>query len=121
MTAAQRTVRACQLGAFLAAACAGYSLTWHPWLAVPGLVGAGFLLWGAASARGAAARQEARHAGLVAAAASDEQLLRPAPRHVGGGANAEDCPACVASPTPPPYPFICPGPVPADRDQPSAH
>jgi hypothetical protein len=29
--------------------------------------------------------------------------------HVGGGANAEDCPAC--SGTNPPYPFICPGPA----------
>lgn len=28
--------------------------------------------------------------------------------HVGGGANAEDCPACHG--TNPPYPFICPGP-----------
>ncbi|WP_045562766.1 hypothetical protein [Streptomyces sp. FxanaA7] len=31
------------------------------------------------------------------------------PRHVGGGANAEDCPACHG--TNPPYPFICPGPT----------
>ncbi|WP_406123052.1 hypothetical protein OHQ89_12660 [Streptomyces canus] len=29
------------------------------------------------------------------------------PQHVGGGANAEDCPACHG--TNPPYPFICPG------------
>jgi hypothetical protein len=28
-------------------------------------------------------------------------------KHIGGGANAEDCPAC--SGTNPPYPFICPG------------
>ncbi|MFF9270455.1 hypothetical protein [Streptomyces rochei] len=79
MSHAQRTAAACQLGAFLAAACAGYSLTWHPWLAIPGLAGASFLLWGATSARGAAARREARHAALDAAAAADEQLLRPAP------------------------------------------
>lgn len=29
------------------------------------------------------------------------------PQHIGGGANAEDCPACDG--TNPPYPFICPG------------
>lgn len=29
--------------------------------------------------------------------------------HLGGGANAEDCPACDG--TNPPYPFICPGPA----------
>ncbi len=34
--------------------------------------------------------------------------------HVGGGANAEDCPACAG--TNPPYPFICPGP---DAEQPA--
>lgn len=36
------------------------------------------------------------------------------PVHIGGGANAEDCPAC--SGTNPPYPFICPGP---DAEQPA--
>lgn len=30
------------------------------------------------------------------------------PVHIGGQANAEDCPACAG--TNPPYPFICPGP-----------
>lgn len=30
------------------------------------------------------------------------------PVHIGGGANAEDCPACTG--TNPPYPFTCPGP-----------
>lgn len=30
------------------------------------------------------------------------------PVHIGGRANAEDCPACEG--TNPPYPFICPGP-----------
>lgn len=29
--------------------------------------------------------------------------------HVGGGVNAEDCPACEASPTELPYPWVCPG------------
>jgi hypothetical protein len=33
--------------------------------------------------------------------------------HVGGGANAEDCPAC--SGTNPPYPFLCPGPAVSGR------
>jgi hypothetical protein len=33
---------------------------------------------------------------------------RQPPVHLGGGANAEDCPACHG--TNPPYPFICPGP-----------
>lgn len=75
MTAAERTARACQVGAFLSAASAGYSLTWHPWYAIPGLIGAGFLLWGAASARSAAARGEARRARLDHAAASDAALL----------------------------------------------
>lgn len=75
MTHAQRTAAACHLGAFVSAACAGYSLTWHPWLAAPGLVGTAFLLRGAASVLSAEARQEARHAELDAAAAADEQLL----------------------------------------------
>lgn len=35
------------------------------------------------------------------------------PVHIGGRANAEDCPACTG--TNPPYPFICPGP---DTEQP---
>ncbi|GAA2803342.1 hypothetical protein [Streptomyces showdoensis] len=38
-----------------------------------------------------------------------EQPTGPAPTHIGGRANAEDCPAC--SGTNPPYPFICPGPT----------
>ncbi|MDN5380711.1 hypothetical protein QEP66_01015 [Streptomyces sp. LB8] len=42
-------------------------------------------------------------------AALDEPEPRPAPQHIGGGANAEDCPACDG--TNPPYPFICPGPA----------
>jgi hypothetical protein len=36
------------------------------------------------------------------------------PVHIGGGANAEDCPACTG--TNPDYPFICPGP---DAEQPA--
>ncbi|MGA4867593.1 hypothetical protein ACPB9J_33710 [Streptomyces lavendulocolor] len=31
------------------------------------------------------------------------------PVHIGGRANAEDCPACRLADTPPPYPWICPG------------
>ncbi|MFE6634701.1 hypothetical protein ACFVFT_14810 [Streptomyces tendae] len=75
MTRAQRTTRACQAGAFLSAASAGYSLTWHPWLAVPGLVGAGFLLWAAASTHGAGDRRADLHERLHDAASSDAALL----------------------------------------------
>jgi hypothetical protein len=39
--------------------------------------------------------------------------------HVGNRANAEDCPACSASTSPPPYPWICPGPAPAHNAGPS--
>ncbi|MFE1205674.1 hypothetical protein ACFW5V_28720 [Streptomyces sp. NPDC058762] len=34
----------------------------------------------------------------------------PNPQHVGGRANAENCPACWG--TNPPYPFLCPGGTP---------
>ncbi|MDH6226235.1 hypothetical protein [Streptomyces sp. MJP52] len=44
------------------------------------------------------------NAALNAAPAATEAT---APQHIGGGANAEDCPACHG--TNPPYPFICPG------------
>jgi hypothetical protein len=40
-----------------------------------------------------------------------EIYRRNPPQHLGGGANAEDCPACHD--TNPPYPFTCPGPAPA--------
>lgn len=75
MRPARRTAAACQVGAFLSAASAGYSLTWHPWYAIPGLVGAGFLLWGAASARSEEQRQTRRHDRLDHAARSDTALL----------------------------------------------
>ncbi|GFH36604.1 hypothetical protein [Streptomyces pacificus] len=38
----------------------------------------------------------------------EQPATRP-PVHVGGRANAEDCPACIASALSPPWPFICPG------------
>ena len=43
--------------------------------------------------------------------AAETQPSEPAaaPVHVGGGANAEDCPACKGA-TPPPYPWTCPSP-----------
>ncbi|MFJ2110570.1 hypothetical protein ACIOEX_01355 [Streptomyces sp. NPDC087850] len=41
------------------------------------------------------------------------------PEHVGSRVNAEDCPACCAATTPPPYPFICPGET-AEPDTPVA-
>ncbi|MER7801215.1 hypothetical protein ABTX71_12880 [Streptomyces parvulus] len=75
MTAAARTVRACQAGAFLSAASAGYSATHHPYLVLPGLAAAAFLLWGAASARGTEQRRRARTARLDHAAASDAAVL----------------------------------------------
>ncbi|MFE5258268.1 hypothetical protein [Streptomyces coelicoflavus] len=114
MRHARRTAAACKAGAFLSAVVAGYSATHHPWLIVPGLLAAAVLLVAAAETQRAGARRRARYERTAAAAGADEQLLRP--RHVGAGANAEDCPACSASPTPPPYPFICPG-QPAATDQ----
>lgn len=36
-----------------------------------------------------------------------EVYRRNPPQHLGGNANAEDCPACHG--TNPPYPFLCPG------------
>ncbi|WP_328902312.1 hypothetical protein OHR86_22490 [Streptomyces sp. NBC_00441] len=39
----------------------------------------------------------------------DQQPTTPAV-HLPDGGNAEDCDACRASDTPPPYPWICPGP-----------
>jgi hypothetical protein len=75
MTPAQRTARACQTGASLSAAIALVAAAWHPLLIVPGLAGAAFLWWAAASARTDEARQQARHAALDRAAAADEQIL----------------------------------------------
>ncbi|MFB6771114.1 hypothetical protein [Streptomyces sp. NPDC056337] len=120
MTSAERTVAACKAGAFLSAVVSGYSATHHPLLILPGLIAAGFLLWGAASARGAASRQRVRRERTAAAAAVDARLLDP--EHLGNKANAEDCLACCEAPIPPPYPFICPGPTEASdqHDQPSA-
>lgn len=37
------------------------------------------------------------------------------PVHVGGGVNAEDCPARSAALAPLPYPWICPGPTKAEE------
>lgn len=48
----------------------------------------------------------------IAPAAWRGKDLRP--EHVGGGANAEDCPACHGTNLP--YPFICPGPGTAKED-----
>ncbi|MGW4950639.1 hypothetical protein [Streptomyces parvulus] len=119
MTPAERTAAACRAGAFVAAV-AGYSAIHHPFLILPGLIAAGFLLWGATSARGTAGRQQAQRERTAAAAAADARLLDP--EHLGNGANAEDCPACCEARIPQPYPFICPGPTKASdqRDQPSA-
>lgn len=51
---------------------------------------------------------EAEHQpAVVSAVPPQPEETQPAPAHIGGGANAEDCPACHG--TNPPYPFICPG------------
>ncbi|MFE9286652.1 hypothetical protein [Streptomyces olivaceus] len=81
MTPARRTAAACHLGAGVSTLSAVASLPWHPWLAVPGLAGAAFLLWAAASARGAEQRRRAQHDHLTHAAASDAALLNPDPDH----------------------------------------
>ncbi|MGW5711624.1 hypothetical protein [Streptomyces olivaceus] len=77
MTPARRTAAACYFGAGISTLSAVASLAWHPWLAVWGLAGAAFLLWAAASARGAGQRRRARHHRLTHAAASDTALLNP--------------------------------------------
>ncbi len=81
MSPARRTAAACYLGAGISTLSAVASLAWHPWLAVPGLAGAAFLLWAAASARGADHRRRARHARLTHAARSDAHLLDTDPDH----------------------------------------
>ncbi|MFJ8345076.1 hypothetical protein ACIQ9J_01610 [Streptomyces sp. NPDC094153] len=47
---------------------------------------------------------------LAALDGPEQPKPQPPAQHIGGRANAEDCPACTANPTPPPYPFTCPGP-----------
>ncbi|MEU4051307.1 hypothetical protein AB0F09_19170 [Streptomyces olivaceus] len=79
MTPARRTAAACHLAAGISALSAGIAATWHPWYAVPGLIGAAFLAWGGASARGAEQRRRAQRARLTHAAASDAALLNPDP------------------------------------------
>nr|WP_266854099.1 hypothetical protein [Streptomyces sp. NBC_00340]MCX5137617.1 hypothetical protein [Streptomyces sp. NBC_00340] len=54
------------------------------------------------------ARNAAPHLVVNGRTALDAYRASP-PAHVGGGANAEDCPACHG--TNPDYPFICPGPA----------
>ncbi|UJV42044.1 hypothetical protein [Streptomyces sp. AMCC400023] len=53
------------------------------------------------------AKQAAPHLVVNGHTALDVYRRNP-PQHIGGRANAEDCPACHG--TNPPYPFICPGP-----------
>ncbi|MFB6787654.1 hypothetical protein ACFCWT_13360 [Streptomyces olivaceus] len=77
MSPARRTAAACHLAAGISTLSAVIAATWHPWYAVPGLIGAAFLLWGGASARGAGQRRRARHHRLTHAAASDAALLNP--------------------------------------------
>ncbi|MCM8552264.1 hypothetical protein [Streptomyces sp. STCH 565 A] len=77
MSPARRTAAACYLGAGISTLSAVASLAWHPWLAIPGLAGAAFLVWGAASAQDAGDRRANLHERLHDAAASDAALLDP--------------------------------------------
>ncbi|MBZ6102755.1 hypothetical protein [Streptomyces olivaceus] len=81
MTPARRTAAACHLAAGISTLSAAIAATWHPWYAVPGLVGAAFLLWGAASAQDAGDRRADLHERLHDAAASDTALLNTDPDH----------------------------------------
>ncbi|MFI6103196.1 hypothetical protein [Streptomyces sp. NPDC051310] len=54
---------------------------------------------------------------VLAALEAPEPPVEP-PVHIGGRANAEDCPACRAADVPPPYPWICPGPQPTATPNP---
>ncbi|MET9304963.1 hypothetical protein ABZX68_06440 [Streptomyces cellulosae] len=78
MTPAKRTARACRTLAGLSLISALVSAAWHPWYAVPGLVGAVFLTLVAAAYQVDDTRQQARHEALTLARLSDERLL-PAP------------------------------------------
>jgi hypothetical protein len=78
MTPAKRTARACRLTAGLSLTSALVSAAWHPYYAVPGLVGAALLLLVAAAYQVDHIRQQARHEALILARLSDAQLL-PAP------------------------------------------
>ncbi|GGU62690.1 hypothetical protein [Streptomyces lavendofoliae] len=53
-------------------------------------------------------------AAAILAALDGQPTPAEPPVHIGGRANAEDCPACAG--TNPPYPFLCPG-----QPQPPAH
>jgi galactose mutarotase-like enzyme len=78
MTPAKRTARACRTIAGISATSALVAATWHPYYAVPGLVGAAVLLLVAAAYQVDDTRQQARHEALILARLSDERLL-PAP------------------------------------------
>jgi galactose mutarotase-like enzyme len=78
MTHARRTARACRTIAGISATSALVAATWHPYYAVPGLVGAAVLLLVAAAYQVDDTRQQARHEALILARLSDERLL-PAP------------------------------------------
>jgi hypothetical protein len=94
MTHARRTARACRTLAGLSLISALTAAAWHPWYAVPGLVGAAVLLLVAAAYQVDDTRQQARHEALILARLSDERLL-PAPccafweQH--DGAHADTC------------------------------
>jgi hypothetical protein len=78
MSHARRTARACRTIAGLSLTSAIVAAAWHPYYAIPGLVGAVVLLLVAASYQVDDTRQQARHEALTLARLSDERLL-PAP------------------------------------------
>ncbi|MFD8254956.1 hypothetical protein [Streptomyces werraensis] len=75
MTPAKRTARACRALAGVSLISALTAATWHPWYAIPGLVGAVFLTLVAADYQVEDILRRDRHAQLVAARLSDERLL----------------------------------------------
>ena len=78
MTPAQRTARTLRAIATLSLAGGLTAATWHPYYAIPGLLGALFLALVAADYQIDDTRQQARHEALTLARLSDERLL-PAP------------------------------------------
>ncbi|MFD5448196.1 hypothetical protein ACWDTR_19170 [Streptomyces sp. NPDC003470] len=78
------TFRTCSAVAVLLLGCAGYAATFHPLLAVPGLLGAALFVCCAADARAEYRRQIAR-------ARWEERLARPQPE----GPLAVPAPCCA--------------------------
>jgi hypothetical protein len=75
MSHARRTARACRTIAGISLISALVAATWHPWYAVPGLVGAAVLLLVAAAYQVDDTRQQARHEALTLACFTDGQTI----------------------------------------------